>query len=213
MSNYGVANKNLDCLKWLWLLHKTPWVKKILTLAESSLKSPLNFWSRWIAFLSWQMKMNMLLWKKSKPNSIPYLRQRIWHTIGCRGELKWFMEKVVTTLLNPLFIRTLKIRKEVFSPSETLNSPLAIHLVFCQVIWLLILSGLVFQCFDYVRLWPTSFLLCAFGSPETIGPGWRPWLTSTTSTWRTCLAISTSWAPRRTSSTWQKSYPVTLPGI
>ena len=29
--------------------------------------------------------------------------------------------------------RTLKIRKEVFSPSETLNSPLAINLVFCQV--------------------------------------------------------------------------------
>ena len=28
---------------------------------------------------------------------------------------------------------TLKIRKEVFSPSETLNSPLAINLIFCQV--------------------------------------------------------------------------------
>ena len=28
---------------------------------------------------------------------------------------------------------TLKIRKEVFSPTETLNSPLAINLVFCQV--------------------------------------------------------------------------------
>ena len=29
---------------------------------------------------------------------------------------------------------TLKIRKEVFSPSETLNSPLAINLVFCQIV-------------------------------------------------------------------------------
>ena len=28
---------------------------------------------------------------------------------------------------------TLKIRKEVFSPTETLNSPLAINLIFCQV--------------------------------------------------------------------------------
>merc|ERR1719242_1542733 len=29
---------------------------------------------------------------------------------------------------------TLKIRKEVFSPSETLNSPLAINLIFCQIV-------------------------------------------------------------------------------
>merc|ERR1719468_602757 len=29
---------------------------------------------------------------------------------------------------------TLKIRKEVFSPSETVNSPLAINLIFCQIV-------------------------------------------------------------------------------
>merc|ERR1719340_115555 len=29
---------------------------------------------------------------------------------------------------------TLKIRKEVFSPTETLNSPLAINLIFCQIV-------------------------------------------------------------------------------
>lgn len=28
----------------------------------------------------------------------------------------------------------LKIRKEVFSPSETVSSPLAVHLIFCQVL-------------------------------------------------------------------------------
>ena len=29
---------------------------------------------------------------------------------------------------------TLKIRKEVFSPSETVQSPLAINLIFCQIV-------------------------------------------------------------------------------
>merc|ERR1712083_457942 len=29
---------------------------------------------------------------------------------------------------------TLKIRKEVFSPSETVHSPLAINLIFCQIV-------------------------------------------------------------------------------
>lgn len=28
---------------------------------------------------------------------------------------------------------TLRVRKEIFSPSETINSPLAINLIFCQV--------------------------------------------------------------------------------
>lgn len=30
---------------------------------------------------------------------------------------------------------TLRVRKEVFAPNETLNSPLALHLVFCQVVY------------------------------------------------------------------------------
>ena len=54
-----------------------------------------------------------------------------WNNLPFSNCIKWNKN------FNYSFFRvpwTLKIRKEVFSPSETVQSPLAINLIFCQIV-------------------------------------------------------------------------------
>ena len=115
---------------------------------------------------------------------------------------------------------TLKIRKEVFSPTETLNSPLAINLIFCQVKHLIdkyiIESGKIFlkwsisiKCYSFkinFRSSPMFSHHCVFDSLTKIEAEWKHYSTNIPSTWRPCFPIPTNWAQKRTSSKWQRTF-------